>query len=155
MEPWKSLNLRTETADIALPRTDPRPILVRQGETTNLRVFRTFHRAGHQYLGASSVNLSPGDMEREGSLRAEAYFQAQKGSDPWYPLEVAQDVALPVRTSTLEKQDLDRWIEPFDGVIRGAALGQPFQTVKEHIRLEKKLVTYRDSFGRTLEETRF
>jgi len=155
MELWKSLRTLEETVDATLP--DPEgDLVVRHRHTGGVfRVFQPFHREGRPYLGSASLELAADEVKPAPHRWSQALSQALDQADPWYPLEVPPAGLPTTPTSTLDKQELTRWIEPLDEVISQSLRGEPVFPLREHLRLTKRMVQYRDSFGKELDELRY
>lgn len=154
MEQWKSLRAMTDTVEASLPDQGS-PMVRHRHAGGQFRVYRTFHHGGRPYLGSSVINLGPDELKPSPERWAQALAQAALVDDPWYPLEVPASASQPSSTSTLEKQDLARWIEPFEQVLTQALRAEPVLPVREHLTLTKKIVQYRDFTGLERDEVRY
>lgn len=155
MELWKSLRELTETVDASLPDPEGRHRVRHRHAGGIFRVYRQLHRDGRIYLGSASVPLGPEEFKPSPERWEEALEQAAEGRDPWYPLELPSSAPQVSRTSTLDKQDLARWVEPMEEILSQTLQGEPVLAVREHLRFAKTMVQYNDSFGKEREELRY
>lgn len=153
MEQWKSLKTLTETVDASLP--DPVNHTVHHRRASGeFRVFAPYHRGGRPYLGSATLPLGPDEWKPDEARWASALEAARSVPDPWYPLDLPSTALPESRTSTMEKQELERWIEPMAEVIQKSLNGESALAVREHLRFERHLVQYRDSLGNELDAVR-